>query len=142
MRATIPRFGFFREYLKDPAATRPPRPGKAAGSIPATWWRGDEDGDLVFVDRKKNVIRRSGENISAVEVEAVLGDHPAIRQIAVAPTPDAVRGDEVVACIVDRGSARPVEPARASPPRSWRGVSNGSPTTRHPATSSSSTPCH
>ena len=61
------------------------------------------DGALHFVDRKKNVIRRSGENISAVEVESVLMQHPAVRQVAVAATPDTVRGDEVFACVVSEG---------------------------------------
>jgi acyl-coenzyme A synthetase/AMP-(fatty) acid ligase len=59
-------------------------------------------GDFHFVDRKKNVIRRSGENISAVEVESVLNEHPAVAASAVAATPDPVRGDEVLACIVLR----------------------------------------
>ena len=61
------------------------------------------DGAFHFVDRKKNVIRRSGENISAVEVESVLMQHPAVRQVAVAPAPDPVRGDEVFACVVSEG---------------------------------------
>ncbi len=60
------------------------------------------DGSLCFVDRRKNVIRRSGENISAVEVESVLMQHPTIRAVAVAAAPDPVRGDEVLACIVPR----------------------------------------
>ncbi len=46
------------------------------------------------------MIRRSGENIAAVEVESVLNRHPAIRQAAVAATPDQVRGDEVAAVII------------------------------------------
>lgn len=93
-----PRDGFFSGYLKDPTATE---------SAWAGGWlhTGDlvsegPDGSLFFVDRKKNVIRRSGENISAVEVEAVLLRHPAIRNVAVGPTPDPVRGDEVAACVV------------------------------------------
>jgi acyl-coenzyme A synthetase/AMP-(fatty) acid ligase len=64
--------------------------------------RRDAEGNLYFVDRKKNVIRRSGENISAVEVESVLNQHPAVKTSAVAATPDSVRGDEVLACIVTR----------------------------------------
>ena len=60
----------------------------------------DADGDLHFVDRKKNVIRRSGENIAAVEVETVLNRNPLVRQAAVAATPDQVRGDEVVALVI------------------------------------------
>jgi acyl-CoA synthetase (AMP-forming)/AMP-acid ligase II len=93
-----PRRGFFREYLKDPEAT-------------AAAWEGDwfhtgdvaqrsGDGSLYFIDRKKNVIRRSGENISAVEVESALAEHPLVKQVAVAATPDALRGDEVIALIV------------------------------------------
>jgi acyl-CoA synthetase (AMP-forming)/AMP-acid ligase II len=95
-----PAFGFFRRYLKDPEAT--------AEAWADGWFHtGDVvrrglDGSLYFVDRKKNVIRRSGENISAVEVESVLMRHPDVRAVAVAPTPDPVRGDEVAACIVPR----------------------------------------
>ena len=43
------------------------------------------DGMLYFVDRRKNIVRRSGENIAAVEVESVLLRHPAIQAAAVAP---------------------------------------------------------
>ena len=62
--------------------------------------RRDADGYLYFVDRRKNVIRRSGENIAAVEVESALQQHEAVKAVAVAAVPDAVRGDEVFACIV------------------------------------------
>jgi acyl-coenzyme A synthetase/AMP-(fatty) acid ligase len=48
------------------------------------------------------VIRRSGENISAVEVEGVLLQHPGVAAVGVAAVPDEVRGDEVMACIVPR----------------------------------------
>src|SRR5258708_6935462 len=94
----VPRYGFFREYLKGAAAT--------AEAWDGGWFhtgdvvRRGSDGAFHFVDRKKNVIRRSGENISAVEVESVLIQHPAIRQVAVAAAPDAVRGDQVFACVV------------------------------------------
>ncbi len=93
-----PRKGFFTEYLRDPVAT-----SEAWGH---GWFhtgdlvRRDSQGNLYFVDRKKNVIRRSGENISAVEVESVLAQHPRVKAVAVAATPDDVRGDEVLACVV------------------------------------------
>lgn len=95
---TDPRYGFFREYLNEPEIT-------AAAWADGWFHTGDivrrgVDGSLYFVDRKKNVIRRSGENISAVEVEAALMKHPAISQAAVAPTSDALRGEEVFACVV------------------------------------------
>ncbi len=98
-----PKRGFFREYLKDPQATSEAWEGGwfHTGDIV----RQDSEGYLYFVDRKKNVIRRSGENISAVEVESVLLQHPAIANVAVAAIPDAVRGDEVFACIIPRPDA-------------------------------------
>jgi crotonobetaine/carnitine-CoA ligase len=55
---------------------------------------------LVFVDRKKNIIRRSGENVAAAEVEAVLQAHEAVAQVAVLAVPDEVREEEVMACVV------------------------------------------
>ncbi|MDQ2147882.1 AMP-binding protein [Alcaligenaceae bacterium C4P045] len=100
-----PRFGFFAGYLKDEAATNDAwRDGWFhTGDIV----RREADGAFRFVDRKKNVIRRSGENISAVEVESVLARHPDVRAVAVAAVPDAVRGDEVLACIVTDAAADP-----------------------------------
>jgi acyl-CoA synthetase (AMP-forming)/AMP-acid ligase II len=71
----------------------------------------DEDGDLHFVDRKKNVIRRSGENISAVEVEGVILQHPGVASVGVAAVPDELRGDEVMACVVPRASLTPEQQA-------------------------------
>lgn len=95
-----PRFGFFREYLKDPAATSAAWAGGYfhTGDVVQV----DADGDFHFIDRKKNVIRRSGENISAVEVESVLLQHPGVAAVGVAAVPDEVRGDEVMACVVPR----------------------------------------
>lgn len=93
-----PHFGFFAGYLKDEAATNEAWEGGwfHTGDIVSR----DADGYLHFIDRKKNVIRRSGENIAAVEVESVLLRHPAIKAAAVAAVPDDVRGDEVLACLV------------------------------------------
>ena len=73
-RPTTPRHDFFSGYLDDPAATEQAWRGG--------WFHtGDivtraRDGLLRFVDRRKNIIRRSGENIAAAEVEAVLQTHP------------------------------------------------------------------
>ncbi|MFJ1302548.1 AMP-binding protein [Pseudomonadota bacterium AL_CKDN230030165-1A_HGKHYDSX7] len=108
-----PRYGFFAGYLKDAEATDAAWEGGwfHTGDIV----RRDADGALRFVDRKKNVIRRSGENISAVEVEAVLLRHPNVKSAAVAAVPDPVRGDEVLACVVaDREPADPADRAAAA----------------------------
>ncbi|MFK7858802.1 MAG: AMP-binding protein [Granulosicoccus sp.] len=92
-----PRYGFFSEYYKDPEATSEAWAGGwfHTGDIV----RKDTDGNYFFVDRKKNVIRRSGENISAVEVESVLMRHCDVLAAGVAAVPDKVRGDEVFACL-------------------------------------------
>ncbi len=102
-RGPDPRHGFFTDYCKDPEAT-------AAAWADGWFHTGDvvrrtASGDFVFVDRKKNVIRRSGENIAAVEVEAALQRCPLVRAAAVAAAPDPVRGDEVFALVVAEGAA-------------------------------------
>ena len=100
---TDPRRDFFLGYLKDEEATEEAWAGGwfHTGDVV----RRSAEGDFHFVDRRKNVIRRSGENISAVEVESVLNLHLAVAASAVAATPDPVRGDEVLACIVLRKAA-------------------------------------
>lgn len=55
---------------------------------------------FTFVDRKKNIIRRSGENIACAEVEAALATSSAVAQVCVLAAPDALRDEEVLACIV------------------------------------------
>ena len=104
-----PRHGFFREYLKDRVASEAAWAGGwfHTGDIV----RRDAQGSFYFVDRKKNIIRRSGENISAVEVESVLLQHPVVAAAAVGAVADSVRGDEVFVCIVPR--SQPVDPAAA-----------------------------
>ena len=101
---TSPRFGAFSGYLKDHPATEDAWRGG--------WFHtGDSvmraaDGMLHFVDRKKNIIRRSGENIAAAEVEAVLQVRAEVDQVAVLAIPDAIREEEVLACIVPAASVR------------------------------------
>ncbi len=62
--------------------------------------RMDEAGRLYYLGRKKDIIRRSGENISASEVEEVIQQHPAVGLAACVPVPDDVRGEEVKAYVV------------------------------------------
>lgn len=105
-----PMRGLFSGYLNDPAAT---------AAILAEGWlhTGDimvqsPDGSLHFLDRKKNVIRRSGENIAALEVEGVLNTHPLVSRAAVVAADDPIRGEEVLAVIVPHPGAD--EPALAA----------------------------
>jgi long-chain acyl-CoA synthetase len=62
----------------------------------------DEDGYLVLVDRKKELIIRGGESISPSEVEAVLARHPSVLEVAVVGRPDPVMGEEPIAFVVAR----------------------------------------
>jgi len=93
-----PRHGFFSGYLKDPEAT--------AEAWAGGWFhtgdivRQGPDGSMFFVDRRKNIVRRSGENIAAVEVEGALLALPEVAACAVAPVPDEMRGEEVMALVV------------------------------------------
>jgi len=100
-----PRYGFFAGYLKNPEAT---------AEVWQDGWlntgdvvRAGSDGMLYFVDRRKNVIRRSGENISALEVEAALAEQPEIDLVIAAPVPDDIRGDEVMALIIPAAGVQP-----------------------------------
>ncbi len=68
--------------------------------------RRDADGYFWFVDRKKDCIRRRGENISAYEVEKVILDHPAIANAAVFAITTAENDEEVGAAVVFRPGAR------------------------------------
>ena len=93
-----PRKDFFSGYLDDEAATEEAWRGGwfHTGDIVTR----DGSGMLYFVDRRKNIIRRSGENIAAAEVEALLQTHPLVKQAAVLAVPDEVREEEVLACVV------------------------------------------
>ncbi|HJU66532.1 MAG TPA: AMP-binding protein, partial [Gemmatimonadaceae bacterium] len=82
-----------RGYHRDPDATaRWCRDGWAhTGDLAYR----DERGYIHLTGRLKDMIRRGGENISAVEVESVLCQHPAVRAAACVPVPDELRGEEV-----------------------------------------------
>ena len=60
----------------------------------------DENGHLYYVDRKKDVIRRRGENISSQEVEIVLKRHPKILDCAVIAVPSDLGEDDVKAYVI------------------------------------------
>jgi crotonobetaine/carnitine-CoA ligase len=90
--------GMFTAYLNRPAET--------AETLPADGWlrsgdvgRRDHEGFLHFLGRRKDIIRRSGENVAAAEVEQVLCSHPKVLEAAVVPVPDELRGEEVKAYI-------------------------------------------
>jgi carnitine-CoA ligase len=62
----------------------------------------DGDGNLFFVDRKKDAMRRRGENISSYEVEQSVLKHPAVADVAAHAVPSDVGEDDVKICVVLR----------------------------------------
>ena len=96
-------YSLMRGYFKDPRAT--------AEAIRDGWlWTGDnvrvgEGGYVYFVDRAKDMIKRSGENVAASEVEAVLKAHPAVFDAAVVGIPDPVRDESIKAFVILREGA-------------------------------------
>ncbi|SOC43123.1 AMP-binding protein [Ureibacillus acetophenoni] len=71
----------------------------------------DEEGYLYFADRKKDVVRRKGENISSYEVESVINRHPKVAECAIIGVPSELSEEEVMAVIVlkDHVQLDPVE---------------------------------
>lgn len=67
--------------------------------------RRDSEGWFEFVDRKKDAMRRFGENISSFEVESALMSHPSVEEVAVYAVPSALVEDEVMASVVLRGES-------------------------------------
>jgi crotonobetaine/carnitine-CoA ligase len=90
--------GLFAGYLNQPEAT--------AVAVRDGWYRtgdlvrADAQGLYYFLGRRKDFVRRGGENIAAAEVEEVLRAHPKIRDAAVIAVPDDIRGEEVKACVL------------------------------------------
>ena len=62
-------------------------------------WK-DEDGYFYFADRKKDVIRRRGENVSSLEVENVINAHPKVFESAVIGIPSELYDDEIKAYVI------------------------------------------
>lgn len=60
----------------------------------------DKDGYLYFVDRKKETIRRRGENISAYEVELLVARHPKVLEVAAVSVVSEMSEDEVMVYVV------------------------------------------
>jgi crotonobetaine/carnitine-CoA ligase len=89
-------------WLENPGMMR----GYWPDAAPAGWFhtgdvvRRDEDGFYTFVARKKDVIRRRGENVAAAEIENVLAAHPSVHEAAVIGVPSALGEEEIAAYVV------------------------------------------
>ena len=95
--------GMMLGYYQDEAAT--------AHAFRGGWFHSgdlasiDADGDYHYAGRKKDIIRRGGENISAASIEQVLMTHPGVLDAAAIPVPDSIRGEEVKVYVVLRPGA-------------------------------------
>ena len=98
-----PGVSLMKGYYRNPDAT--------AETIRDGWlWSGDNarqdaDGYYHFVDRAKDMIKRSGENVAASEVEAVVREHPDVFDCAVIGVPDEMRDEAILAVVVPRSGA-------------------------------------
>jgi len=97
------RFSMFEGYWDMPEAT--------VEAFRGLWYHtGDlgrrlPSGQIAFVDRKKDAMRRRGENISSMEVEAIIARHEAVADVAVHAVPSPMGEDDVKACVVLRAGA-------------------------------------
>ena len=97
----------FTSYFKDEALTASAfREGfVTAGDLART----DEDGYLYIVGRKSEMILTGGVNVYPAEVENLLAQHPAVREVAVVGIPDPRWGERIHAVIVPREGVAPSE---------------------------------
>ena len=99
--------GVMKGYLGQPDAT--------AAALRDGWvltgdlgWR-DEAGYFHFVDRLKDMLKPSGENVAASEVERVVTNHPKVHKCAVVGLPDPVRMEVVIAAVVPEPGQEPTQ---------------------------------
>ncbi len=95
--------GVMQGYWQQPAAT--------ADAMRGGWFHtGDmatmsDDGRILIVDRRKDIIISGGENISSLEVEKALLAHPGVYEAAVIPVPDETWGEVPKALVVSKPGA-------------------------------------
>ena len=94
-------------YYKDPEAT--------AEAFAGGWFHSGDlavihpDNYLQIMDRKKDIIISGGENISTVEVENIIYQHPDVLEVAVVPVPDEKWGEVPKAFVVPKPGTNPTE---------------------------------
>lgn len=100
-------YAMFEGYFEQPQAT--------LEAFAGLWYHtGDygrrlPSGAFTFVDRKKDSLRRRGENISSIELETAINRHPAVVESAVHAVPSELGEDDLKACIVARAEIAPAE---------------------------------
>jgi fatty-acyl-CoA synthase len=101
--------GVMEGYWRQPAASEEAlRGGWFHTGDMATW---NEDGYLLIVDRKKDIIVSGGENISSLEVEKAILAHPAVLEAGVIPVPDERWGEVPLALVILKPNAKATQAA-------------------------------
>ena len=94
----------FREYLDDPAQT--------TAAFRDGWFltgdlaRRDAEGYFYFIARKKDIIRRRGENIAGAELDRIISDHPEVLEAAAIGVPSELGEEEILVVVVPRSAGR------------------------------------
>ena len=68
--------------------------------------RRDSDGYFYFVSRKKDLIRRRGENIAGAEIDKAVASHPSVKEVAAVGVPSELGGEEILVAIVTHPNAK------------------------------------
>lgn len=87
-------------YFRDPEQTR--IAFRDGWFLTGDLVRRDADGFYFFVSRKKDIIRRRGENIAAAELERVVGEHPAVSSVAAIAVPSELGEDDILMVVVPK----------------------------------------
>jgi carnitine-CoA ligase len=91
-------------YFRDPEQT--------AGTFHDGWFKTgdlvkrDGDGYYYFISRKRDIIRRRGENIAAAELDRVVGEHPAVAEAGTIAVPSELGEDDIFVVVVTRPGAQ------------------------------------
>ena len=101
VRTPIVTQGYFRD------------PGQTAAAFRDGWFltgdlvTRDADGYYTFVSRKKDIIRRRGENIAGAELDRVIGEHPDVAEVAAIAVPAELGEDDILAVVVAKPGTSP-----------------------------------
>ena len=87
-------------YFRDPEQTR--AAFRDGWFLTGDLVRRDADGYFYFVSRKKDIIRRRGENIAGAELDRVVGSHPAVHEAAAIAVPSELGEDEILVAVVPK----------------------------------------
>ncbi len=94
----------FKEYLDDPVQTK--AAFRDGWFLTGDLARRDSDGYFYFVARKKDIIRRRGENIAGAELDRIISDHPEVLEAAAIGVPSELGEEEILVVVVPKTAGR------------------------------------